>query len=434
MKSTCLLLLYLCCCNSVGATTLHDLLENDQLRLRNWLEPADNIVVGQEVTLVIEISTRRWFAGGTRIHHPEVHNLVILQRDQFATNLSRQENGQTWVIQQWNLQLYPQQEGVYQVPSLQLGLAVNHASAGIIRGSLETVPLEFSAGVPTLLREADSWLATPLFEVNQSFDRELRQLQPGDAFTRTISLRATHVSAMMLPVPALQQLSGLSAYAANPVLQDRSNRGQATAERVEKITYVVERAGHYQLPALEFYWWDTSTQQVQVASVAAVDIDAGTTAAAVNDNLGDSKFRIQPHWLLVPLALLLILAVRKRWRNRPSSSNSGTLLRAANRALRQGDTGKALQLLYAWLNNEHSEGDWLSLRDSSSAGDNRALARQVDAMLAAAYGRQQAPNGREDLRGLQRKSVGTGWRRLLSAPVRLQLNPGNNAGEQKASD
>ena len=213
MKGTCLLLLYLCCCNSVGATSLQDLLDNDQLRLRNWLEPAGNIVVGQEVTLVIEISTRRWFAGGTRIHHPEVHNLVILQRDQFATNLSRQENGQTWVIQQWNLELYPQQEGVYQVPSLQLGLAVNHASAGIIRGSLETVPLEFSASVPTLLREADSWLATPLFEVNQSFDRELRQLQPGDAFTRTISLRATHVSAMMLPVPALQQLSGLSAYA-----------------------------------------------------------------------------------------------------------------------------------------------------------------------------------------------------------------------------
>jgi hypothetical protein len=436
MNKTCLGLLLLCACYSAGAaaTSLQDLLQSDQLRLRSWLEPADNIVVGQEVTLVIEISTRRWFAGGTRIRHPEVHNLVILQRDQFATNLSRQENGQTWVVQQWNLELYPQLQGAYPIPSIQLELAVNHASAGIVRGSLQTAAFEFSATVPTLLRETESWLATPLFEVNQSFDRELAQLQPGDAFTRTISLRATHVTAMMLPVPAQQSLPGLSAYAANPVLQDRSNRGQATAERIEKITYVVEQAGQYQLPAQEFYWWDTSGLQVQVAALAAVDIDAGMAAAAVGDSQGDIEITIQLRWLLIPLALLLILSVRKRWRQAPGLSNSGALLRAANRALRRGDTGKALQLLYAWLNSEHSTADWLSLRDSSGASDNAALPGQVEAMLAAGYGRQQAVNGREDLRDLQKKSAGIGWRRFLPDPVRLQLNPGNNAGERKASE
>jgi hypothetical protein len=435
MKKTCLslLLLCICGCNSAGATSLHDLLEKDQLRLRSWLEPTGNIVVGQEVRLMIEIATRRWFAGGTRIRHPEVHNLVILQRDQFATNLSRQKNGQTWVIQQWNLELYPQLEGAYQIPTIQLELAVNHASAGIVRGSLQTTALAFSASVPTLLRETDSWLATPLFEVDQSFDRELSQLQPGDAFTRTISLRATHVTAMMLPVPAPHALPGLSAYPANPVLQDRSNRGQATAERIEKITYMVEQAGQYQLPAQEFYWWDTTGLQVQIVSLATVDIDAGAAAAVVNDNQGDVEIRIQLRWLLIPLALLLVLVVRKRWQRRPTSASGGALLRAANRALREGDPGRALQLLYAWLNSEHPAADWLSLRESSSASHNPALAGQVDAMLAAGYGRQQAVNGREDLRGLQQKAAGTGWRRFLPGPVRLQLNPGNNAGEQKAS-
>ena len=438
MKKTCLSLLLLCIsvCNTAGATTtsLQDLLENDRLRLRSWLEPAGDIVVGQEVKLIIEIATRRWFAGGTRIRHPEVHNLVILQRDQFATNLSRQENGQTWVIQQWNLELYPQQEGTYQVPTILLELAVNHASAGIVRGSLQTAALEFSATVPTLLRETGRWLATPLFEVNQSFDRELSQLQPGDAFTRTISLRATQVTAMMLPVPTRQPLPGLSAYPANPVLQDRSNRGQATAERIEKITYVLEQAGQYQLPEQEFYWWDTSGLKVRVASLAAFDIDAGAAAAQVGDSPGDIEINIQLRWLLIPLALLLILAVRKRRRRGPTLSNSGALLHAANRALRQGDTGKALQLLYAWLNREDSDPDWLSLRERSTASDNPALAGQVDAMLAAGYGQQQAVNGREDLRALQRKSPGTTWRRFLPEPVRLKLNPGNSAGGQKASD
>jgi hypothetical protein len=436
MKRFCLSLLLLCTCgwNSAGATNLQDLLEDDHLRLRSWLEPADNIVVGQEVKLVIEIATRRWFAGGTRIRHPEVRNLVILQRDQFATNLSHQENAQTWVMQQWNLELYPQLEGAYQIPSIQLELAVNHATAGIVRGSLQTAALAFSATVPPLLRETDSWLATPMFEINQSFDRELRELQPGDAFTRTISLSATHVTAMMLPVPAQRPIPGLSAYAANPVLQDRSNRGEATAERIEKITYVVEQAGEYQLPAQEFYWWDTNEQQLRIASLAAIDIGAGITTASVDDSQGDIEIHIRLHWLLVPLALLLILAVRKRRRRQPTIANSGTILRAANRALRRGDTSEALQLLYGWLNSEHPARNWLSLRESSSASPNAALAGQVDAMLAAGYGQQQAVKGGEDLRDLQQKPASKAWRRLLPDPVSLQLNPGNSSAEQKASE
>ena len=54
------------------ATSLEGLLESDQLRLRSWLQPEADIVVGEEVRLTIEVATRRWFAGGTRIRPPEV--------------------------------------------------------------------------------------------------------------------------------------------------------------------------------------------------------------------------------------------------------------------------------------------------------------------------------------------------------------------------
>ena len=104
MMRRCLLpLLLLLCSSAVIGQTLQGLMDDDQLRLRSWLQPKEGIVVGQELQLIIEISTRRWFAGGTAIHPPEVNNLVILRRNQFATNLSRREEGATWVVQQWQL-------------------------------------------------------------------------------------------------------------------------------------------------------------------------------------------------------------------------------------------------------------------------------------------------------------------------------------------
>ena len=231
MRQRYLVLVLLCWCSAIHASSLQELMAGDQLRLRSWLAPATNIVVGQEVQLVIEISTRRWFAGGTQINYPEVKNLVILRRNQFATNLSRREEGSTWVVQQWHLELYPQVEGEYSLPALVLELAVNDASAGIVRGTLTTTALAFAATVPELLKSVDAWLATPRLDVSQEFDRELEALRPGDAFEQVITLRATNVTAMMLPTPRIPQLPGLSAYADNPQLQDRSNRGEATAAR-----------------------------------------------------------------------------------------------------------------------------------------------------------------------------------------------------------
>ncbi len=308
MKLTWLLLPCLSLLSTLGsATTLQELMQGDQLRLRSWLQPAQQIVVGEEVKLIIEVSTRRWFAGGTRIQHPEIAHLVVLQRDQFATNLSRQEQGHTWVVQQWALELYPQQAATFKVPSLRLELAVNDAKAGIVRGSLQTQALEFVATVPQLLAGVESWLATPQFKLSQEFDRDLTGLQPGDAFTRTIRTSASHVTSMMLPTPLVDAAAGLAVYPDNPVLEDRSNRGEAIAKRTDRVTYVVEQSGQYQLSEQIFYWWDSSTRKVRTNRLAAVTIDAGTAASsspAVPPEFID--LNIELRWILLSLAVIAL--------------------------------------------------------------------------------------------------------------------------------
>jgi hypothetical protein len=424
------ILLLLGCSQLAAAQTLQNLIREDQLRLRTWLEPTEDLVVGQELRLIIEISTRRWFAGGTAIHPPEISNLVILRRNQFATNLSRREEGSTWVVQQWQLELYPQQEGRFLLPPVDLELAVNSAEHGIVRGHLETPAMEFFAEVPELLRTVERWLATPGLEVSQSFDRELKGLLPGDAFERVISLRASHISSMMLPEPRLENIQGLPAYPDNPELRDRSNRGEATAERIERITYIVEEPGQYHLPQQVFHYWDTENQRAASVRLEAVKVDAGQALSRAATT--PIEVRIHLRWLLPPL-LLLIVALWLKGR-RGKTSNPRHYLRAANRALRRGEEEVAMQMLYEWLNREQPGADWLSLRHTAAAASDPDLVSAIEALLEKVYGSagRSQPGARARLLGMRsRGKSGKAWSGLFGKPE-LTLNPGSNAAGRKA--
>jgi hypothetical protein len=415
-------------CTGARATTLQDLLEADQLRLQSWLVPAEEIAVGQEVRLVIEVATRRWFAGGTRIRPPEIRNLVVLQRDQFATNLSRNEEGQTWVVQQWGLELYPQIEGGYQLPGIALELAVNDAKAGIVRGKLTTAPLDFSAAVPALLRSTERWLATPSLKVSQQIDRKLQGLKPGDAFTRVVTITANNVTAMMLPTPISTELPGLSAYEEVPALTNRSNRGEAIAERVDSITYVVEAAGSYHIPEQVFTWWDTTSGQVQTVSLEALDIDAGSVVSTAIPQQAESiEIDIQLRWLL--LAGVLLLAWHLIRRPRRQNFTDRQLLQLAARELRRGSPRASLRHLYHWLNLGRPTAQWLTLRQAAQDGDDTTR-EEIDDLLASVYGASTSAPGKLHWRELLKHRK----QRLQSAPAtEIQLNPGNNAGARKAS-
>lgn len=405
MRAACLVLLLLSL--PAGAATLEGLLAADKLRVTTWLEPAEGIVLGQEVRLVIEVSTPRWFAGGTRITAPETDGLVILRRNDFAVNLSRREAGDTWVIQRWELELYPQREGAFRLPPVSLQLAVNDEDAGIVRGEIQTEALGFSAATPAAMRGLERWLATPTLEISQRLDRDPAALVPGDAFTRTLEIRAVHVTAMMLPDPVLKTPPGLAAYPDIPELKDRSNRGEATAIRRQSITYVVVEPGQYLLPGIELPWWNTDTGQRETAVLPALTIDAGAA--------GFSATVSAPAWLwpaLVAAAVIaaLLLLARRRLRHEPDP------LKRAARAMNRGDTVAATRALYDWLNRARGKPGWLSLRESAAAVGEASAA---DTLLASSFGKSgvEAKGGRSLLRKLARA------RRPQAQSTGLPLNP-----------
>ena len=263
-----------------SAATPRDLVDSGDLTVSTTLSPPADIVPGQHLRLLIEVATTRWFTGGTRIDIPEVPGLVVLQTEQFASNASEQRGGQTWVIQRWSLDVYPQRVGDFDIPPLNLTVSVNAGGSDSANGEITAAGVSFTAALPPTLEGFDHWVAAPEFSVSQTFDRDLADLAVGDAIERTVRFEARDVMAMMLPELPPQDAPGMAAYPLPPELENQSNRGVATARRTETISYVLQAEGDFSLPALEFAWWDTAGKELKLVTVPAVEFTVAAGASS----------------------------------------------------------------------------------------------------------------------------------------------------------
>ncbi|MEI8650851.1 hypothetical protein P4S73_27995 [Paraglaciecola sp. Hal342] len=110
-------------------------------------------------------------------------------------------------------------------------------SQGDIEGIILTNPIVFSALVPKQLQnsldENSQWWAANHLAIKQAWDKDLTQLLPGDAVTRTITIEADGLLAMMLPEINHNTIHGLPHYLSTPELIDNNNRGNKLATRIQ---------------------------------------------------------------------------------------------------------------------------------------------------------------------------------------------------------
>ena len=290
------------------SASLAQLQSEKHIEISAQLIPFTDIVVGQRAELIINIATDRWFTGGTRLEIPEVDGLVIIQTNNFASNSSENRKGQNWVVQRWSLDVFPQRSGTFTIPPIDARLSINDETAGDVKGTLRSPSLKFQSSVPEALSKAQHWVASPDYKVSQSFDRELTGLKTGDAIERTIVFEATDVMAMMLPGWQQEAMPGLAAYPQPPSLTNSTNRGSMNAKRTEHITYIVEETGQYQLPARDYYWWDTRKGELQIRFLPVVDITVGEIGEMnINEDQRRMLADVNPRKLLIYSALLAVL-------------------------------------------------------------------------------------------------------------------------------
>lgn len=264
-KQNCLLCFYVLVMSFIvvlplKATTLEELLTNEQLNISIRLQTTGKILAKQAVVFEIEISTPHWFAKGTKFDPPQIADTVILPANQFAINSTKRVKGITWASQLRELTLYPLKEGRYQIPPIDVFVSIKTAASGAIEGKLFTPQLSFSVDVPTALKQVDHYTVSTDFQISIKGEfNEDQSYSIGDAVTQVITFNADDIPAMMLPRYTKPALNGVSIYHKPAQLQDRISRGTLTGMRTESFTYIFERPGEYFIPEQNFYWWSLTS-------------------------------------------------------------------------------------------------------------------------------------------------------------------------------
>jgi len=374
----CLAIIILCSLSAVSnfavsAPTLKDLYQADKLRIKAWIDPRENIIARQQVKLQIEIATDKWFSGGTRVGNFEIKDAILLQRENFALNSSRNENNASWTVQQWTLVVYPQRGGVFEIPAIPVQLSIAGENLESIVGELHTEPFSFAASLPEPMfqgmLEKTSWIVTSRFRINERFDKTFDDLKPGDAIVRSINMSAIDLPAMMLPDITLDNLQGIAVYPKPPQLTDKVNRGSYLAARSQIITYVFEKPGDYELAKQTFYWWNLETDTFETieleARVMKVHDFAEIADGANPEPTADWQHKIIG---LIPVVAktgfaLVLLAIGWALLRKLGKTSAGTrpkqpgklseraLRKQFETACRKNNLRQALSLFYQWLDN-----------------------------------------------------------------------------------
>jgi hypothetical protein len=265
-----------------------NLANNDDLFLEVQATP-DKPFVQSQVIYSLRLYRRVQIAQAS-LSEPELKEAVIEKLGE-DSNYTTQIKGVDYWVTERKYAIFPQQSGVLTIPALTLNAEIVSAQAGRNsffgqaitqnkRVSSKPITLNVQA-VPEALKQA-AWLSAESLQLTEQWSDSQLQVKVGEPLTRTVTLVAKGSTVGQLPELSTQiAVEGIKTYPDQPQLQEAKNNDGLTAMRQEKIAFIANKAGEYQLPAIDVAWFNSKTQQLETAHLPAVTIKALPVAEAV---------------------------------------------------------------------------------------------------------------------------------------------------------
>lgn len=192
-----------------------------------------------------------------------------------------------WVVEQ-RYAIFPQTSGPLRIAPITLEAEILESPRSIfnslaLRGRirhLQTPP----AGLTVKPIPADFtgsyWLPARQLEISETWANTLTPITVGQPITHTLALQANGLTAAQLPELKADLPKGLTQYPEQPNLHDQTAWDGLTATRQQAFVVMAQSPGTYILPEVKIAWWNTATQQPEVASLPARTIEVAPSPAA----------------------------------------------------------------------------------------------------------------------------------------------------------
>ncbi len=377
--------------------SLSNLLARESPSVRVVLKPEGDAYVGQHVSIDVDVLTSEIIFGEPKIDLPEVDGGVLLRSSTQATRSSVTVDGKDYQQTQYAFAFFPHRAGTAEIPPIRLRFP---EKVGITE-PLASETVTVTAVMPEGAEGLSTLVSTTEFEVKESWSPQPADARVGDAFKRTVTMKAESVLGMGFPPLPVRDIDGLGIYTGDPLVRDTSNRGEFSGERSQTITYVCEREGAFEIPAMTVPWFDLSLKdlkrielpghQFAVAPNPALQRASEGTAAAsgVEDPNGGS-------WAIGLIAAVLlggvVFAFRRRirqgigtWLHSRRESES-VAFRKLCQVARRGDPKSTYKALADWAGRRGVRG---GIQHMLATADSPELQTAIEKLSALLFGKKR---------------------------------------------
>ncbi|MCB1232027.1 MAG: BatD family protein [Verrucomicrobiae bacterium] len=324
---------------------------------------------GQRLMFRVELRSRGSFGGATSFTLPEVPGTVIMKPGS-ATVSSEEIEGESWFIQVHSFALFSQRDGVVKVPAFPVHFGTREGFTGPVTEIDAEVPaFEVTIERPRSTEGIGFLITTDSLRIEEKWDPQpgTDPVETGAVFKRTITQSAENMTGMALaPIPATAP-EGIRVYPGQATVQDQTQRGSFQGERVETITYLVEKPGAHTFPEIRYSWWNPASKKLETKTLPAVTIEA---KAAPSPAAAETR----RHLAIAIGAVIALLAIVAFWQRRRLAATAKRIrdrlhspereaARDLHRACRENDASAALKAWFAWESAVSGAPDSPELRD-----------------------------------------------------------------------
>jgi hypothetical protein len=400
------------------------------------IQQDQEIWTGQQVTLNLDLKTTGFSFSNTHFNLPEVSGAFLMQTDTTTIKMTEKVDNRDWQVVRYPLALYPQRSGPLEIPSINVRFTTSAGFGSALKAfEFETEPMQLTVALPPGAKQGDLVVTTTSFELDYDWQPASGASSTGDAVTLTVSRKAGDISAMLLPPLPIFRVDGLATYPQTPAVKDRTDRGDLTGERIDAITWVVEKPGMYEIPGIRFQWWDPGSRELkqQIVPGLGLDIQSVLADGPVPEATEESATNLrQARQLWIPgVAGLLLIAFwlffGRKARQQHLHNEKAAFARLAH-ACKNNQAGIAYTALHTWIEFfptavKHQLHP-ITLSKFAQLCDDRQLTRSVQDLQEALTAAREDWQGSELLESLQRIRRGIKRQKMVRSKAHLApLNP-----------
>lgn len=284
---------------------------------------------------------------------------------------SRQLIGDTdYGVIEMQYAVFPQSSGPLTLAAPLFAATRAHADGSSSPLQVTGDPLQLDVRPPPAEFPGDAlWLPANRLELNRYTPDSTHSLPPDQALESRLVLSVEGLPASYLPRPGVPHQPGLTRYQNPPRLeQEHSPDGLHSKLELQQF-WVPRQAGELQLAAIELPWWNTNSDRLEWARVAALPLTIETNIAQASS----SPIHTEQLWVwqlssaLLACSSLLLCLLWLRARRMPAiqpgsrQADSQRLLEQLRKACLANQPQQARNLLDQWLRSrEQSIGKLLA--------------------------------------------------------------------------